>query len=144
MKLEDDFDDLLKGASSDIQDAYKSELEQQDLVDSGLDVEDERLILADYNSDENKDDTDDEQNDEAPNHCTKVCVPIPQNRHQFLISNINLYQFLDRFTQNKFMILSYYISSKPCLCGIYCFHVVLVSVILSVYPLHFDFCFLSC
>ena len=62
----------MKGASSDVQDAYKSELEQQDLEDSGLDVEDERLILADYNSDENKDDSDGEQNDEEPDHCTKV------------------------------------------------------------------------
>ena len=77
-KLEDEFDDLIKGASADIQDAYKSELEQHDLVDSGLDVEDEKLILADYNSDDNNNDSDNEEVEESPDHCTKVCITVTE------------------------------------------------------------------
>ena len=72
-RLEDDFDDLMKGASSDIQDSYKSELERQDLADSGLDVEDEKLILDDYNSDDDKNTSDDDdEEDVSTEHCTKV------------------------------------------------------------------------
>ena len=67
---------MIKGASADIQDAYKSELEHQDLVDSGLDVEDEKLILADYNSDDNNNDSDNEEVEESPDHCTKVCIAV--------------------------------------------------------------------
>ena len=62
----------MKGASSDIQDAYKSELERHDLADSGLDVEDEKLILDDYNSDDERNRSDDEEEDIAAEHCTKV------------------------------------------------------------------------
>ena len=72
-RLEDDFDDLMKGASSDIQDSYKSELERQDLEDSGLDVEDEKLILDVYNSDDDKNTSDDDdEEDVTTEHCTKV------------------------------------------------------------------------
>ena len=67
----------MKGASSDIQNAYKSELERHDLADSGLDVEDEKLILADYNSDDDKNDSDDDEEDVTPEHCTKVRPFLP-------------------------------------------------------------------
>ena len=62
----------MKGASSDIQGAYKSELERQDLTDSGLDVEDEKLILDDYNSEDERNKSDEEEEDVATEHCTKV------------------------------------------------------------------------
>lgn len=74
VQLEDEFDDLMKSASSEIKNAYKQEVESSEGEITDVDVEDENLILEEYNSDDggdgkNSDDEDDGDNDV---HCTKV------------------------------------------------------------------------
>ena len=74
-KMDDDFDDLMKGASKDIQNALKAELEMIDTEGAGLNENDDDLVLDDYNSDSEKqkeDNSDVEDNDGEVEHITKI------------------------------------------------------------------------
>lgn len=78
IQLEDDFDDLIKTASSDIKDAFKSEIEKTVAMETNVDIDDENLVLDEYNSDDGDCDknSDDEDDDNDDVHCTKVGIAV--------------------------------------------------------------------
>ncbi|XP_053400123.1 ATP-dependent DNA helicase DDX11-like isoform X2 [Mercenaria mercenaria] len=73
VQLEEDFDDLMKTASSEIKDAFKMEMEKRVEEAGDINEDDENLILDEYNSDDGGDDkkSDDEDDDDEV-HCTKI------------------------------------------------------------------------
>ncbi|KAK7496398.1 hypothetical protein BaRGS_00012320 [Batillaria attramentaria] len=77
VQLEDDFTDLMKNASSDVQTALTTELEgikrqRLDQSSATSDDEDGHLIPDDYQSDEEKTANDDDEADEEECHVTKI------------------------------------------------------------------------
>lgn len=77
VQLEDDFDDLIKTASSDIKNAFKSEIEKTDAVETDVDIDDENLVLDEYNSDDGGGDkSSDDEDDDNDVHCTKVGMAV--------------------------------------------------------------------
>ncbi|KAK3108683.1 hypothetical protein FSP39_013288 [Pinctada imbricata] len=74
-KLDEEFDDLMKGASIDIQQALKDELKKLDDDESKNSENDDDLVLEEYNSDNEKprgDNSDSENEDETEEHITKI------------------------------------------------------------------------
>lgn len=73
-KMEEDFDELIKGAAKEIQEAFNSEIDKvnSDVCDgNNQDNQDEDLIVQDYNSDDEKyDDKSDDEEEEC--HITKI------------------------------------------------------------------------
>ncbi|XP_060086136.1 ATP-dependent DNA helicase DDX11-like [Ylistrum balloti] len=73
-KIEDEFDNLIKGASREIQEAYNSEIDKgiSDVMEDGnVDGQDEDLIVQDYKSDdERNDEKSDDEEEEC--HITKI------------------------------------------------------------------------
>ncbi|XP_021363859.1 ATP-dependent DNA helicase DDX11-like isoform X2 [Mizuhopecten yessoensis] len=74
-KMEDEFDDLIKGASKEIQEAFNSEIDKVTNGDASVDGntldQDDDLIVQDYKSDEEKhDEKSDDEEEEC--HITKI------------------------------------------------------------------------